>query len=36
MQDVDPISMDGSLFNDDDRVDFYKKLAPHIYKHYGR
>jgi len=35
-EDVDPVSMDGSLFNEDDRVEFYKKLAPFVYKHYGR
>lgn len=33
---IDPVPMDGSLFNEDDRVDFYKKLAPYIYKYYGR
>jgi len=35
-QGVYPISMDGDLFNEEDRVDFYEKLAPHIYKHYGK
>jgi len=35
-QDVAPVSMDGSLFNENDRIKFYKKLAPHVYKHYGR
>jgi len=35
-QDVAPVFMEGSLFNENDRIKFYHKLAPHVYKHYGR
>jgi len=35
-EDVEPVPMDGSLFNENDRVRFYNKLAPYVYKNYGR
>jgi len=35
-KDVAPVPMEGSLFNEDDRVEFYNKLAPQVQKYYGR